>query len=75
MLIDIESYYGNYLLHGKKLKISEIQSFMKSIEDGRDLVSVFCSRFDYEILPYDAYIITDLTIDLDTASVFVHKKV
>ena len=74
MLIAIESYYGNYLLHGKKLKISEIKAYMKTIEDGHDFVSVFCSRFGYEVLPYDEYLTADIVIDADTHRIFSYKN-
>ncbi len=71
MLIEIESYKGNRLLHGKKLKISEIKAFLKEIGTVEDEISLFCTRFAYEELPYDPNIQVDLCIDLDTFLVIV----
>ncbi len=71
MLIEIESFYGNHLLHGKKLKVSEVKAFIKSMGGIDDPVSLFCARFAYEELPYREDIRVDLTIDLDTHRVIV----
>ena len=73
MLIEIEFYFGNHVLHGRKLKISEIKAFMNEIADARDFVPLFCARFGYEELPYDPYLHFDLTVDLDTARIISYK--
>jgi hypothetical protein len=71
MLIEIESFYGNRLLHGKKLKVSEVKAFIRNIEGMGDPVALLCARFAYEELPYREDVRVDLTIDLDTYRVIV----
>ena len=49
MIIEIESIYGDELIHGRYLERNELQ---KSVEElliqigEQDFVSVFCARFD-----------------------------
>ena len=69
MLIELESVYGDKIIHGKHLTKNELQSAMKEILENSaetDFLSVFCSRFGYEELPYTDAVQVDYIIDLDT---------
>ena len=68
MLIELESVYGDKIIQGKHLTPNELQSAIKEILENSsetDFISVFCSRFGYEELPYIP-IQVDYRIDLDT---------
>ena len=74
MLIAIESIYGDKLLHGKRLKLSEIKSQLESLfstVDEKDFVPIACARLGFEELPYDdREQKVDLVIDLSTHKVY-----
>ena len=76
MIIEIESIYGDELIHGRYLERNELQ---KSVEElliqigEQDFVSVFCARFDYEPILYDENVKVNYTIDLDTHLVIKPK--
>lgn len=69
MLIELESAYGDKLIHGKHLTKCELQCAMNEILkiiDERDFLPVFCARYGYEELQYNNTIRVDYVIDLDT---------
>ena len=69
MLIEIESTYGDKLIHGSHLDRKELQNALKKIlqtVSEEDFLSVFCARYGYEELPYSDTVHVDYTIDLDT---------
>ena len=69
MLIELESAYGDKIIQGKHLTQNELQSAIKEILENsaeRDFLSIFCSRFEYEELPYTDSIQADYRIDLDS---------
>ncbi len=69
MLIELESVYGDKLLHGGRLEREELQNAIKEILQTvaeRDFPSAFCARYGYEELPYSDITCVDYVIDLDT---------
>ncbi len=69
MIIEIESAYGDLLIHGKHLERNELQSSVKELllsVGERNFVAAFCTRFGYEPIAYNGDIKVDYTIDLDT---------
>ena len=73
MLIEIESVYGDKIIHGRHLSINELKSAMEEILEivnEKDFTPVFCSRFQYEVIPYSNDIRVDYRIDLDTHLLF-----
>ena len=69
MLIEIESAYGNKLIHGSYLDRKEVQNALKEIlqtVSEKDFPSTFCARYGYEELPYSNTVHVEYTIDLDT---------
>lgn len=76
MLIEIESVYGDKIIHGRHLSINELKSAMEEILEivnEKDFTPVFCSRFQYEVIPYSNDIRVDYRIDLDTHLLFKPK--
>ena len=69
MLIELESAYGDKLIHGKYLTKNTLQCAMdeilKSVAE-KDFLSVFCARFGYEELQNSDTLRVDYVIDLDT---------
>jgi len=73
LIIEIESYYGDKILHGKHLKRRDIENALDEIlqhVNESDFPSVFCARYDYEELDYSDSIDVDYVIDLDTHLIF-----
>ena len=73
MLIEIESVYGDKIICGRYLNIDEVENAMKEILEivnEKDFTPVFCSRFQYEVIPYSNDIRVDYRIDLDTHLLF-----
>ncbi len=73
MLIEIESAYGDKIIHGRHLNINELKNAMEEILEivnEENFTSVFCSRFQYEEMPHSNDIRVDYTIDLDTHLLF-----
>ena len=69
MIIEIESAYGNALLHGKALTKRELTVIVKEILSAvseRDFTAVFCAQYSYEPITCSSPINADHTIDLDT---------
>lgn len=73
MLVEIESVYGNRLLHGKRIKLSEIKLLLENlfeIVDEKDFVAISCARLGFEELPYDEKQDVDYVIDLSTYKIY-----
>ena len=69
MLIELESVYGDKLIHGGHLEREELQNAIKEILQTvteKDFLSAFCARYGYEELPYTGTTCVDYVIDLDT---------
>ena len=69
MLIELESVYGDKLIHGSHLNGNELQNAIKEIlqtVSEKEFFSVFCARYGYEELPYSSAVRVDYIIDLDT---------
>lgn len=69
MLIEIESVFGDKILHGKYLTKLELENVMNELfetVDERDFISVFCIRYEYEEIQDSNDIRVDYVIDLDT---------
>jgi len=69
MIIEIESVYGDVILHGKHINESELHSIVNdllSLVKESEFVSAFCMRYGYEQTPYSNDLKVDFTIDLDT---------
>ena len=75
MLIEIESVYGDKIIHGRHFNINELENAIKELLETvneKNFVPAFCSRFQYEEIPYSDHIPVDYTIDLDTHLLFKH---
>lgn len=73
MIIEIESVYGDSLLHGRKMTLSEIDKIMKdvlNVVSEQEFIEVFCNRTDCEVLGYRSDVYVDYIIDLDTYTVY-----
>ena len=69
MLIELESIWGDKLIHGRHLDRDELQTALNEILQivaERDFISAFCTRYGYEELPYSDTLRVDYIIDLDT---------
>ncbi len=76
MIIEIESVYGDKLIHGKYLEQNKLQSSVKELllsVGERNFVSAFCAQFGYDPIAYNSNIKIDYTIDLDTHLVIKPK--
>jgi predicted nucleic-acid-binding Zn-ribbon protein len=69
MLIEIESVYGDKLIHGNHLDREELQNALKEIlqkVSEKDFSAIFCARYGYEELRCSDTVRVDYIIDLDT---------
>ena len=69
MIIEIESVFGDVLVHGKYCNESELRKQVKyilSLIDEAEFTDAFCMRFGYERLSYTEQTEIDFHIDLDT---------
>ena len=69
MVIEVESVYGDKLIHGRHLERRELEKAFKEILQiipEKDFLSAFCVRYGYEELLYCDTIRVDYTLDLDT---------
>ena len=76
MLIELESVYGDKLIHGGHLRREELQNAIKDILQTvteKDFPTAFCARYGYEELPYTGIDCVDYVIDLDTHLVMKPK--
>ena len=73
MIIEIESYFGNKIVSGKVRSLRELRRCVKDVlkeSNHEDFTSIFCARYNFDILTYDEEIMIDCCIDLDTQTVF-----
>jgi len=73
MIIEIESVYGDCYLHGKTISINDLNKQLKNVlldVDEKGFVTLFCSRFGYEILQVDEIHEIEFSIDLDTHKIY-----
>ncbi len=73
MIIEIESFFGDYLLHGPKTDYINLKSQMnelRALTDTKDFVKIFCARYGYEILPWDETVQVDYVMDLDIYRIY-----
>ena len=69
MLIELESVYGDKLIHGSHLDRDELQNAITEILQTvteKEFLCTFCARYGYEELSYSNTVQVDYTIDLDT---------
>lgn len=72
MIIEIESVFGDVLVHGKYCNESELRKQVKyilSLIDEAEFTDAFCMRFGYERLSCAEQPEIDFSIDLDTHTV------
>ena len=77
MIIEVESFYGDCYLWGKKTAISELKKQMNNILSTvceEEFVSSFCSRYKYERIEPAGFCVADFVIDLDTHMVYESHK-
>lgn len=75
MILEIESAYGDLLLHGKNITEVELRASVKellTLVNEENFPAAFCLRHNFEPLPYDSDIQANFTIDLDTHWVIKH---
>lgn len=73
MIVEIESVYGDSLLHGRKMTLSEIDKMMKevlNVASEKEFIEVFCNKTGCEVLGYQSDVYVDYIIDLDTHIVY-----
>ncbi len=73
MIIEIESVYGDVLLYGTFVCLSQLNKQVKdviSLVSEKDFVPVFCSRYGYKITSNHADLTADYVVDLDTHTVY-----
>ena len=73
MILEIESFYGDRLLHGKHMRESELRARVKELlplVSDREFPFAFCMRYGYEIIPYDPAVRVDYVIDLDIDHIY-----
>lgn len=73
MIIEIESFWGDCLLHGPKTDYMTLQSQMNALltdTDTKDFVRIFCVRYGYEELPWDEMVQVDYVMDLDISRIY-----
>lgn len=76
LIIEIESVYGDMLLHGNFMEETELRAKVNellTLVREKEFVSAFCMRFGYEILSVDSDVKADYRIDLDTHWIYKPK--
>jgi len=78
MIIEVESYFGDYIIVGKKHTKNEIIKMYKDIISSynykdKDFTRMFCFKYNYDILKNAEQIEVDLIIDLDIRKVYKPK--
>lgn len=78
MLVGVEHYCKDFLLHGKVRSIGQLKYRVRQVlkdTERHDFAYVFCARYNFDMLPYqymrydiwpDKSIAVDYLIDLDT---------
>ncbi len=76
MILEIESVYGDAIIHGKHINGNELRTIVKELltyVDESEFVSIFCLHYGFELIPAPKNIKVDYTIDLDTHIVIKPK--
>lgn len=78
MIIEIESYLGDYIIEGKKHTKSELEEMLKNIVNEEnykncDFVKLFCLKYSFELLKINERTKADYVIDLDTYQIYKPK--
>ena len=76
MILEIESIYGNVIIHGKHFNGNELRTIVKEMltyVSESEFTSAFCLRYGFEAIPFSENIKVDYTIDLDTHMVIKPK--
>ena len=69
MFIEIESVYGDSIVHGKRFDKDELRDIVNkllTLVGEQEFTSAFCAEFGYCRLPYSDCVKVDYIIDLDT---------
>ncbi len=75
MIIEIESVYGDTIIHGQYYNNHQLKSIVKDLltyVDESEFVSAFCKRYGFELIDRKS-INADYIIDLDTHKVIKPK--
>jgi hypothetical protein len=74
MIIEIDSYYNQVLLTGKKCSKQQLeQKYLQAKKltyDIKDLPNVFCKLHNFEPLPFDVDVEVEFVIDTDTDRIY-----
>lgn len=74
MIIEIDGYYHQALLTGKKCSKQQLkQKYLQTKKltyDIKDLPNVFCRLHNFEQLPYDVDVEVEFVIDTDTDRIY-----
>lgn len=73
MIVEIESVYGDSLLHGRKMTLSEIKNLTNKVLNmvsEQEFIEVFCNKTGCEVLDYQSDVNVDYIIDLDTHKIY-----
>lgn len=74
MIIEIDGYYHQILLSGKKTSKQELkQKYLQAKKltcDIKDLPNVFCRLHNFEQLPYNIDVEVEFVIDTDTDRIY-----
>ena len=73
MLVEIESYFGDRLISGKKCTENQLrEKYMQAIKiaDASNFTELFCRMFSFEEYPLSDDVQVDFVMDLDTNIVY-----
>lgn len=74
MIIEIDSYYHQVLLTGKKCSKQQLEQKYLQVKkltyDIKDLPNVFCKLHNFEPLPFDVDVEVEFVIDTDTDRIY-----
>lgn len=77
MLVEIESFWGNKILSGKKCSGKELRQKMNEvlkITETGEFTAIFCRMFQFEEYDFSDDVRVDFVIDLDTQLVYAPKS-
>ncbi len=76
MLVEIESFWGDKIISGKKCSEKELRQKMNEvlkITETEEFTAIFCRMFQFEENNFSDEVRVDFVIDLDTHLIFVPK--
>lgn len=76
MLVEIESFWGNKIISGKKCSEKELRRKMNKalkITETEEFTAIFCRMFQFEEYNFSDDVRVDFIIDLDTHLVYAPK--